>query len=152
MKTLRYLGELLYPYLFGIGAGVFVWFYYQKHPIPEHVYDLLTNGVNLGGIAVGFMGATIALIYSLQDSYVIKRLKELNHFSTFISYFHQALCACLLLTLLGALGFFLDFKASELLQHIYFAVWVCLFITAGFSAYRFVWAFSRILRITAKPQ
>ena len=146
----------MYPYLLGLGAGLFVWFHFKTYPIPEHVYDLLTNGVNLGGIAVGFMGATIALIYALQDSYVIKRLKELNHFATFVSHFHQALLVCLFLTLLSALGFFLDFKAEEhehgLLRHIYFAVWVCVFITSGFSAYRFVWAFSRILRITAKPQ
>lgn len=135
-------------------VGFFVWFFFKTHSIPKHVYDLLTNGVNLGGIAVGFMGATIALIYSLQDSYVIKRLKELNHFKTFISYFHQALCACLLLTLIGIAGFFLDFEstAHERLCRLYFAVWAGVLITAGLSAYRFISAFSMVLRIGAnKP-
>jgi hypothetical protein len=147
----RTLLERFYPILIGAICGYGAWNLFQNKPLPEKTYDMMANGINIGGIAVGFMATTIALVYTLQSSYIIAQLKKLGHFQTFLIYFNAALRWCIFLVVVGAVGFFLDFKGQgnppkvELFPRIFFSIWACVFITAGLSAIRFIRILFKIL-------
>jgi len=140
MKIGWKLWEKYYPAFFGVLTGFMVWWLFKARAIPEKIYDMMANGINIGGIIVGFLATTIALIYSLQNNFIITQLKKMGHFETFLSHFQDTVRWCMVLAGLGAVSFFLDFKDVNLAAYnrIFLALWVCVFITAGLCAYRFI--------------
>lgn len=140
MKTACKIWERFYPLFFGLVAGGSVWWLFKARTVPEKIYDMMANGINIGGIIIGFLATTVALIYSLQTNYIIVQLKKMGQFSTFVLFFRATVNWCMGLAGLGAVGFFLDFKDAALIERnrIFLSCWVCVFVTAGLCAYRFI--------------
>lgn len=138
--NLKKYWEMLYPVLISAAVGWISWWIFRGRKVPEKIYDLMANGVNIGGIAIGFLATIITLMFSLQNNYIIQQLKSLGYFKTLMSFFYTALISCFALVVIGVFGLFLNFNedAFQDIFHIFLAGWVGLVTMAGLSVFRFV--------------
>jgi hypothetical protein len=71
---------------------------------------------------VGFLATSQALVYSIQESYIVAQLRKLGLYSQVLRYFSSAIHWCLALALFGAASFFFDSGFNDVIFSVWFGV------------------------------
>lgn len=109
---MRRFFERMYPFIGGIAAAA-VYLYFpalRKHIFPDTIPNLLTAIVSVGGIAVGFLAAAKAILISVDDRPIIKRMKEAKVYSRVMGYLRAAIRWSFLLALVSAAALVIDYR------------------------------------------
>lgn len=124
--------EKLYPYAGGmILTGVGLW---TKIGFPVWAADskaeaILTNGITVASILVGFLTAALALLPSL-NSPVMDRIRATKYFNLLMGYLREGIWSCFAMVIFSFIGFWLQ-------GHTWYpAVWFGLAAVAFLSFYR----------------
>lgn len=144
---MRRFWERWYPLLSSMVLTFFFLLLFRRLnlTIPESTKDLLTAATTLSGIVVGFLAATQAILFSIDNSLVIKNLRQAGVYSRLVNYLMDAIHWSLALAIISSVGLFLDLKNPQTWYLYPFLLWVFLSITTGLSCYRVIRLFNRIL-------
>lgn len=101
-----------------IVAGV--WFYGGR-PFPSRPDALMGASGTIAAVFVGFLGTAKAIVLSISNSRVFKKLKETGYSNVLFSYLFEAIAAGILFLIVSTVGFFLKENA----QHPWFGfIWI----------------------------
>jgi hypothetical protein len=117
MTALRF--ERWWPY---VGALVLfgVWLYFGR-PFPRNPEGLMGASGTVAVVFVGFLGTAKAIVLSISNSPVYKRLKETGYSRVLFSYLYESIFSGIVFLVISVLGFFLPERES----HDFFAaLWV----------------------------
>jgi len=143
-RKLTAFAERTMPFIIGILVFA-AQHYYAPTWVPKEMKDLLSNTINLSGIAVGFLATGQALLCSLTDNFVVKALKEHNRFDHMLRYFTWAIFLCLLLALSSLAGYAVDIPEFLTQKNYLFSIWLGIFAAATTATLRVLILFSMIL-------
>ncbi len=143
-RKLTALAEQIAPLIIGL-IVFFVHYRFATTWLPKEANDLLSNTINLSGIAVGFLATGQALLCSLSDNFVVKILKEHKRFDHMLRYFTWAIFLCLLLALSSLAGYAIDVSAVLIQKPYLFSLWLGIFAAAATATLRVLILFSMIL-------
>lgn len=133
MKLLEQFLELL------VAIAVFLLHYFAFRSFyPRQDSDLYSNVINICGVAVGFLAAGQALLYSLPDNKVVATLNKLGRLNHLLRFFTAAIVWCMLAAIYTTLSYVVDFKVSPAL----FSIWLALVSGAVFSTIKVIALFS----------
>ena len=147
-RRIRSQWERWYPLLFGVVALVFYVSLERNfsYSLPESLDNVFSTSTTLSGIVIGFLITAKSILFSIDDKYIIKKLKETNTYNKLINYFMSAIQYAFILAFISLFGLFLDFKSPSLFHKITFAIWIFSLVTASSSCYRVIDVFSGILK------
>ncbi len=137
--------ERTYPYALGVVAAAIFWWPLQTPDVPPTAINLLTAIISVAGIAVGFLMSAEAILLSLDESRVIRQLRQVGHYDLLISYLNEAILFSFALATLSAIGLFVDFKQTCWPAPVV-CLWMFVAAAAGCCYFRVIRIFSRILR------
>jgi hypothetical protein len=148
---MRKFWERWYPLLFSmlLTLSTFLLFRRLNLSIPDSTKDLLTAATTLSGIIVGFLAATQAILFSIDNSKIIENLRQAGVYSRLINYLMDAIHWSLALAVISSVGLFLDLSNPQSWYLYPFFLWVFFSITTGLSCYRVIRLFNRILHSRA---
>ena len=138
--------EKWYPLAIGLMAMFLYYFTASNIKLPNSMQNIFSAAANLSAIAIGFLGATMAILLSISHSRVIKALKQAGKYTRLINYFNSAIKASFCLAILSFLGLVVDAVIIGLPQKIFICAWVFSLIFSGAMVYRVIDVFSEILR------
>lgn len=133
--------------VFTIGTGLL--FIRLDLDIPKTIKDLLTAATTLSGIVIGFLAATQAILFSIENSQVILHLKQGGMYRKLINYLMDAIHWSLLLAIISSIGLFLDLTTPKPWYIYPFFVWSFCSAAAALSCYRVIRLFNKILHSLA---
>ncbi|MDJ0662113.1 MAG: hypothetical protein QNJ42_21895 [Crocosphaera sp.] len=147
-RRIRSQWERWYPLLFGVVALV-VYVSLERnfnYSLPKSLDNVFSTSTTLSGIVIGFLITAKSILFSIDDKYIIKKLKETNTYNKLINYFMSAIQYAFFLAFISLLGLFLDFKNPSIVHKIIFAIWTFSLVSASSSCYRVIDVFSGILK------
>lgn len=110
--------------------------------------NIFSAATNLSAIAIGFLGAAMAILLSIGNSKSVKALKQTGAYVRLINYFDSAIKTSFCLAVLSFLGLLIDTATANVLQKIFILAWIFYLILSGAMVYRVIDVFSDILRTT----
>ncbi len=138
--------EKWYPLVLGfIISWCYYWFSVGNH-LPNSLKELFSAATTLSGIAIGFLATAKSILFSINQTHIVRQLKNTNKYKTLINYFMDAINWSFLLAILSLTGLFIDFANLQSWHSIAFSFWVFSLVTAGLSCYRVIDVFATILR------
>lgn len=140
--------EKYYPIVMGSVAAVLFYFTVNNAKLPNSIHNIFSAAANLSAIAIGFLGAAMAIVLAITNSRVIKSLKQTGAYVRLINYFDSAIKASFCLAVLSFFGLLVDTTSVGLLQTMFATVYVFFLIVSGAKVYRVIDVFSHILRNT----
>lgn len=146
----RSFWERWYPILLGIIFSLCYFFWIRNHslPEPEKLSNLFSAGTTLSGIAIGFLITAESILFSIEERYIVKKLKETKTYNKLINYFMFAIQSSFVFVLFSIVCSFIDFSVKDptMFQKIMFTTWLSILIITGSSCYRVISVFSDILK------
>lgn len=140
--------EKWYPLFLGAVAFAF-YLSLDKHynlSFPKSLNDIFATTTTLSGIFVGFLITAKSILFSIDDRYIITKLKETNTYNKLIDYFMSAIQWSFCLAFISILGLFLDFSNPNFAHKLIFSLWIFCLVITGSSCYRVISVFSGILK------
>lgn len=130
--------ERIYPFLFGIAAGIVWWL--TDMAIPGAAHDaILSSSLSLGAILTGFLATSKTILISLMGTSVMERLKSSGYDADLIQYLAHAIWLSFAFSVVSLIGFFVS--------HILFGVaWFGLGTMAAFAFIRVTKIILEIIR------
>jgi hypothetical protein len=146
--------ERWYPLLWGIASFACYWILDQKYNLtfPNSLSDIFATSTTLSGIIVGFLITAKSILFSINETHIVKRLKKRQLYSKLINYFMFAIKCSFLLSMVSIVGLFIDFTNPELIEKAVFSLWVLFLFMAGSSCYRVIDVFAYILQSTEEEK
>lgn len=135
VKKITALLEKLAPYIAG-GLATCSHYLWASNWIPKEINDLLSNTINLSGIAVGFLATGQGLLCSLSDNFVVKLLKQVGRFDEMLRFFTEAIFLCLLLAFTSLFGYSVEITPFLTANPFVFSLWLGLFIAVAVATIR----------------
>lgn len=136
--------ERWYPIAAGAISFVVYWVFISSTPPPKTFASVLGSVVSVAGIAVGFFAAAQSIFISIDNSLIIKRLKELGRYKVVIRHLHAAMTYSFLLALMSGVGLLKDFETSHWPPFIV-SLWIGAMVTATLSCLRIILLYKKIL-------
>ncbi len=138
--------ERWFPVILGLLTTVIIGQVADLSSIATFAKDLFTSTISLGSIFIGFLTATLAIIFSIDQKYVVKQLKAAKVYNKLINYFMDAIGWSFVVVALSIVGLVIDFKVQADWHLGGFAVWIFSLTTAGLSTYRITSVLSDVLK------
>jgi hypothetical protein len=142
------IAERAYPVASGVAVSMLVaWLSHHGWRTSSSVADLFKAGIEIGAIAIGFIGTYQTILISIDDRDIIKRIKELGKYESLLSYTFAALRWWGLLVVMSAIGVLVygEPRPSTTPSRL-ISIWTGLCVTAILCWVRLFFAFSSILR------
>lgn len=142
-----------YPYilsLIGTCVSLILSLKYGEPKLTD-VRQFLSMIVDISAIAVGFLGATMSIMLTIEDSRAIKQHKQAGTYREVINCLSSACTYCFLLAGLSLFLVFLE-MSHPLTGNTSIAIrslWIGLFVLSGFSYFWVIRIFSKILQRAA---
>ncbi len=118
-----------------IGGSLYLWLFWEKN-LPNSLDNLFLGGITVSTGLAGFLIASMSIIFSLEEKYIIKQLKRANLYDKLIRCFVDAVRWNFASLTIGLVGLFVDFELYKLWHNWFFACWLLIFITALCASYR----------------
>jgi hypothetical protein len=142
--------ERWYPLLAGLAAAAVAWALRTHVNIESQALSNLMGSVlNLSSIAVGFLGASAAILLSIDQRRVIRDLKKMGSYNRLIDYLISAVRWSFGLAVFSAIGG-LAYQKLDGVPHAragFFLVWFFLCVVSAVACYRIVYIFADVLRV-----
>jgi type III secretory pathway component EscU len=110
--------------------------------------DILAASISISGIVIGFLITTQSILFAIDNSSIIKALKQLKVYNKLVSYLMSAIHWSFLVAIINLIGLFIQFKAEEAstsIQLNYSLVWIFTISGMALSCYRIVRLLNRVL-------
>ncbi|WOO43755.1 hypothetical protein NSS75_10050 [Bacillus sp. FSL K6-1012] len=136
--------ELLYPYIFAIIFGAFV--FYQKWSIKDvkNFEAILNSSVTVSSIVIAFLGTMISILISLTNAEIMQRIFEHKGDSDLTSYVKTSIVFGLALAVYSMfLYLMIDSKGTS--SNLLLVFFVMLLTSFVLSSYRVIQVISKIL-------
>ena len=141
--------EKIYPIAFGIFSSIIYLLFFRNYSLSGSVTNLFSSTVTISSIAVGFLAATKAILFSIQEHKFIKQLKQSDAYYILVNYLMTSIYFCFITSIVSAFLLLIDLKRYESFAFckIFFAIWLFLAIASVLSCFRIIRIFDKILRI-----
>jgi hypothetical protein len=145
--TLGFAVERTYPYV--VALGVTIGWLFLGAPFPTQTDAMLGAAVTVASVFAGFLIGSKALLLSLKDSNVFRRLQEAGYMSVFIGYLKEGINSSVSFVAISMLGFFVNpipVYASYRLPEIFSTIWIASGVIALFTCQRVSHLLFKMLR------
>jgi hypothetical protein len=140
-----------YPLIISaVATGIFYVLFRDRSSVlfAGSIEELLSAVITISSIGIGFLATSKSILISMQNSKIIKWMKDGGHYKNIINYTMSAIHWCFALTLISALALVFDLKAPATDKIFFLAcAWVFIASAALLCSYRIVRLFSTILRL-----
>jgi hypothetical protein len=123
-------------------ANIFI---IKYSPSKESLKDLFNSTLNLGGIIIGFLTASKAILFSIDEKYVIQSIKSAGVYKKMINYFMDAIRWSFLLIILDIICIVIDWEHRGALHSAALNCWVFIMSVTLLSCYRVISLLGKIL-------
>jgi len=138
--------ERIYPLLIaGLVSAVYFKFG-ATHQIPDKISDVFSQAVTISSIAIGFLVTAKSILFSIQDSSILKQLKLCQKDSLLIDYMMDGVYSCAIVALYSGACLLIDFSTPEPFHYLVVGVGLALFVWSLFTTQRIVSIFAKVLR------
>lgn len=131
----------IYEKVEGIIEGICTWVmcialplvyfvFFREHVTVEKFIEMNKLVIGVAAIGVGFLGTTKAILVSISESRVMKRIKQSGEYERLLGYLFCGVWSCLALVLLSTLYMLLPLADGTTMTIALLALW---FAVAGFS-------------------
>jgi hypothetical protein len=145
-RQIRSNWERWYPLLLGVASVACYFYWLRNYSFPKSLNDIFSTSTTLSGIVVGFLITAKSILFSIDERYIIKKLKETKTYNKLINYFMSAIQYSFILAFISLFCLFIDFGNPQVYHKIFFSIWLFFLVVAGSSCYRVIDVFSRILK------
>jgi hypothetical protein len=144
--------ERSYPIALGLSTAVYILCFRRHEPLPSGLRDVVPAVLNIAAICVGFLGATMSILLTIDRHWIMQRIRESGSYRLLAGYITSSTRAAFFLAVGSAISLSFKVRAVEW-WHIYaFALWSgCVVFTAA-SVYRVLVILCRILRAVSDPE
>jgi hypothetical protein len=111
--------------------------------------DILAASISISGIVIGFLITTQSILFAIDNSPIIKSLKQFDVYKKLISYLMNAIHWSFLVAIINLVGLFIQFKIGEVItsfQLIYSLFWIFTISGMALSCYRVVRLLNKLLQ------
>ena len=139
------MAEEYLPYLAALAGGFGLWFYFKTEPLPTKTDKLVEASINIFSILVGFIGATLAIVFAIDNKPVIVKLKQDAKYRLFIRYFFEAFILSFAALSIAFVfnGSVIDLRSSP--WKIAVTIWLAIVMLATLLSIRVIWLLFRVL-------
>lgn len=137
-----------YPIAFGAVAAaayLVVFSICPKYALLKGFRDLFMAAVTINSISIGFLATAKATMISINNSRIVRWMKETGTYETSIKYFSDAVNLSLCCAVWSSLLLLIDFEDPTRFILAGIAIWVFLCTSATLGMYRIIQLFSKIL-------
>ena len=120
--------------------------FYPKFALAKGFRDIFISSITINAIVIGFLATAKSILISIQNSEVVKWMKETNTYETTIKYFMDAILLAMACAVWSMFLLLIDFSNPVKYILWWIAVWVFVFVYAMLSTYRIIRIFSKVLR------
>lgn len=138
--------ERFYPLCVAAGIALVNYVFVQNYPLTDFAKDLFNATLNLASITVGFLAASMSILFSIEKKYIVQQLKQANIYKKLINYFIDAITWSFMVVIIDILGLTINFKISESWKHLFFIFWIFSVATSIASAHRVISVFANLLK------
>jgi|GEM_PF-5450374 len=146
MRRIESLWERFYPLLLALGIAFFNSLFVHRYPLSDFAKDLFNATLNLASITVGFLAASMSILFSIEQKYMVQQLKQSKLYNKLINYFLDAITWSFIVVVLDILGLTINFKTTDWWEYWFFIGWTLSVSTALASTYRTISVFARLLK------
>ena len=152
LRKYQLFWEQWYPIGIAVGSGAvtaFCTLRWRWTP-PATVKDLFPSIVNVAAIAIGFLAAAQAILFSIEQKKIIQQLKDAEYFDFVVDYMSTAIAWSFALALFTSVAMLIDWEKQagypQKMIAAALSLWVALLVVTVLSYFRVVRVFSRLLR------
>ena len=113
--------------------------------MPSSLDNLFLGGIAIYSALASFLLASKAIIFSIDERYIIQQLKKTKTYNNLVMTFVSAIRWSLASLVLCMVGLYLNFEPYQKWHNYFFASWVLIVVTAICSCYRVVDVLSKTL-------
>ncbi|MGE3548981.1 MAG: hypothetical protein AB7I29_03670 [Geobacter sp.] len=138
-----------YPHLVAITAALGYFLFlnqFKEYVVHPNMKELLTASATISSIAVGFLATSKATLLSINNSRVVKWMKDGKVYNTLIDYFMSAVHYCMGAAVYSAMLLLVNFTKSSQTNLVLVTGWVFLSVGSLLASYRVIRLYSYILR------
>lgn len=117
-----------------------------KFALTKGFRDIFISAITINAIVVGFLATAKAILISIQNSVVVKWMKDTGTYETTIKYFMDAILLSMWCAVWSMFLLLIDFNNPVKYILWWISVWVFVFVYAILSTYRIIRIFSKVLR------
>jgi hypothetical protein len=110
------------------------------------IRDVLSSVLSVAGIIIGFVATAMSILFTIEKKQIILQLKDVEYYRMLIDYFASSIRWTFMLMLLSCIGLVGNYNQPAFWQAAGFNVWLWVLLTTGFSCYRLLEIFAKILR------
>lgn len=118
------------PWILGLSLPLVYLVFFQGHVSAAKFIEMNKLVIGVAAIGVGFLGTTKAILVSISESRVMKRIRQSGEYERLLGYLFAGVWSCLALVLLSTIYMLVPFADVGKLSVVLFALW---FFVAGFS-------------------
>jgi hypothetical protein len=149
-ETCKALLERFCPWLAAFGFAYLYWDLLRDELPPRDFGELLQASLNVASIGIGFLISAKAILLSITNSRIIKKLRAEGSFSTLIGYFISATEWSACIAFFSAALLWLDLpNPIPREKQVFVLLWTFLCGGSVVAALRVIWLFSKLVRKTA---
>ena len=138
--------ERYYPWIIAILVAAVNWCFARNYPLLDFTKDLLIATLNLSSITIGFLSTSLSILASIEQTYIVKQLKQAGVYNKLINYFRSAIAWSFVVVILDIFGLTINFKMSEWWKEMFFVFWAFSVALALASTYRILSVFTKLLK------
>jgi len=139
--------EQWYPLLGGVTITAVLFYVVSDFPVTaEAAPSLFSAIVSISAITVGFLATAKSILVSIDDKPIIANLKRLGMYDRLITYLLSAIYWSFALAVVSSVCFIVDLKNPVWWHPWLLFLWLFVLVTAGFTCFRVIHLFGKILR------
>lgn len=119
-------------------------------PMPDSLDNLLLGAITICTGLAGFLIASMAILFSIEEKYIIQQLRNNRLYNQLIASFVYAIRWSLGSLLVSMAGLFANFEMPYNLSSFFFVAWLFVFVNAICTCYAVIDLLSKSL--TAKKE
>lgn len=146
--------EFTYPWYGGAIAGPLFCLVVESGELslPKELAQVFASTVDVSAIAVGFLGTSVALLYTLKELPYFREISRASGFALLVGYLKKATLACFLLAGLSLSLLFLQSALSDRWWWLFVvSVWVWATVTTALLSHRVMHQFFGLLSDQREP-
>lgn len=142
--------EKYYPFIFGIGISIYIYFSGKYPNDILYFKDILSSTISMGSIAIGFLSAAITMMPAMSGNSFIKKMKDLGAYNKLLHFLFVAIVFLFGNALVSLMGLFFNLESQGEIIRIFFIIWGFVFTVSILSIVRVISGFLNFLSLTSK--
>jgi hypothetical protein len=137
MKFPKFTFEEIYP-IIGGALGFIISVFLIGNCIPEEFDKILDASINFSSILTGFVGALIAILFSIKDTELMKYLFKYKKKNVLLHYFKNTVLSGIIIVIFSAILYLRNNLININIVKFSISVWIFLIIYFILASYRII--------------